>query len=160
MDKSYGLPQRKHSLPWSSDKILQGDPRIKEDAREDLVSVTGHYVEALILQRFMHWTGRRWDYDQFRYEELSREEREVRESSGTSGWVQKTVDDLHGELVLRMSRRAIRRHLRSLVRKGYLNEREDPVHPWRHSIQYRVNLVNLQKALARRKYPLDESLFD
>ena len=126
---------------------------------EGLEVTIGHHAEAVILRKFIRWTGRLWDFDQFMHEERARGEQEFQDDPPESGWVEKTPDDLLGESIPSLSRHAIRKHLKSLVRKGFLYEREDPVYPWEHALQYRVNLVKLQKALARRGYHLDERDF-
>ena len=127
--------------------------------REGLEVTIGNRAKAVILRKFIHWTGRLWDFDQFMHEERTRGEQEFQDDPPESGWVGKTADDLLSESIPSLSRHAIRRHLRSLVRKGFLYEREDPVYPWEHALQYRVNLVKLRKALARRGYHLDERDF-
>ena len=136
-----------------------GRRRVNQILGEGLVSATGHRAEAMILQRFLYWTGRLWDFDQYMYEERARRKREIQDEPPESGWMEKTADDLHKELVPAASEHAIRKHLKSLVRKGFLFEREDPVSLWEHTRQYRVNFVKLQKAMARRGYPLDECIF-
>jgi len=134
--------------------------RAEQISGEGLLLVTGHHVEAMILKSFLSWTGRLWDFDQFMYEECCiGEDQDTQGQVLTSGWVDKIADDLLKEQILPVSRQVLRRHFRSLVRKGFLYEREDPVYPWEHRIQYRVNLVRIQKALARRGYFLDESVF-
>ncbi len=127
--------------------------------REGLEVTIGHHAEAVILRKFIHWTGRLWDFDQFMHEESARGEQEFQDDPPESGWVEKTADDILSESIPSLSRHAIRKNLKSLVRKEFLYEREDPVHPWEHVLQYRVNLVKLRKALARRGYYLDERDF-
>ena len=127
--------------------------------REGLEVTIGHHAEAVILQKFIHWTGRLWDFDQFMHEESARGKQEFQDDPPESGWVEKTADDILSESIPSLSRHAIRKHLKSLVRKEFLYEREDPVYPWEHALQYRVNLVKLRKALARRGYHLDERDF-
>jgi len=127
--------------------------------REGLEVTIGNRAEAAILRKFIHWTGRLWDFDQFMHEERARGEQVFQGDTPESGWVEKTVDDLFGESIPSLNRHAIRKHLKLLVRKGFLYEREDPVYPWEHELQYRVNLVKLRKALARRGYRLDERDF-
>ncbi len=127
--------------------------------REGLEVTIGHHAEAVLLRKFIYWTGRLWDFDQFMHEERARGEQEFQDDPPESGWVEKTADDLLSESIPSLSRHAIRKHLKSLVRKGFLYEREDPVYPWEHALQYRVNLVKLRKALARRGYHVDERDF-
>jgi hypothetical protein len=136
-----------------------GNQRVNKIVGEGLLSATGHHAEAMILQRFLYWTGRLWDFDQFMYEERVRREREIQDEPPESGWVGKTEDDLFRDLMPTASERAIRKHLKSLVRKGFLFEREDPEYSWEHTLQYRMNFVKLQRAMARRGYPLDECIF-
>ena len=127
--------------------------------REGLEVTIGHHAEAVILRKFLLWTGRLWDFDQFMHEESARGKQEFQGDPPESGWVEKTADYILSESIPSLSRHAIRKHLKSLVRKEFLYEREDPVYPWEHALQYRVNLVKLRKALARRGYHLDERDF-
>lgn len=127
--------------------------------REGLEVTIGHHAEAVILRKFLLWTGRLWDFDQFMHEESARGKQEFQDDPPESGWVEKTADDILSESIPSLSRHAIRKHLKSLVQKEFLYEREDPVYPWEHALQYRVNLVKLRKALARRGYHLDERDF-
>ena len=127
--------------------------------REGLEVTIGHHAEAVILREFIRCTGRLWDFDQFMHEESARGKQEFQDDPPESGWVEKTADDILSESIPSLSRHAIRKHLKSLVRKEFLYEREDPVYPWEHALQYRVNLVKLRKALARRGYHLDERDF-
>ena len=133
--------------------------RVNRILREGLLSVTGHPVEAMILQKFLFWTGRLWDFDQFMYEECMHRKPDIQGESPESGWVEKTVADLLSDLALPSNRHSIKRHLKSLVQKGFLYEREDPVYPWKHTRQYRLNLFKLQTALSRRGYSMDERFF-
>lgn len=126
---------------------------------EGLEVTIGHHAEAVILRKFIRWTGRLWDFDQFMHEESARGKQEFQDGPLESGWVEKTADDILSESIPSLSRHASRKHLKSLVRKEFLYEREDPVSPWEHALQYRVNLVKLRKALARRGYHLDERDF-
>jgi hypothetical protein len=168
MNNSYASSQKSHSpfLPNSKDVrkgigvTFKKCRQVEQTVEECLSSVTGHHAEALILQKFLYWTSKLWDFDQFRNEEFVHKCREMQPGCpGRSGWVQKTADDLRCELSAGLSKHAIRRHLRSLVHKGYLYEREDPVYPWEHNLQYRVNLLKLEKALARHGYPSGDRLF-
>ena len=127
--------------------------------REGLEVTIGHHAEVVLLRKFIYWTGSLWDFDQFMHEEQARREQVFQGDPPESGWVKKTAADFLGESIPSLSRHAIRKHLKSLVRKEFLYEREDPVYPWEHALQYRVNLVKLRKALARRGYHLDERDF-
>ncbi len=138
---------------------LPGGWRVNQIVGEVLLPATGCHAEAMILQRFLYWTGHLWDFEQFMYEERMRGERDIQDEPPESGWIGKTEDDLHRDLMPAASHHAVRKHLMSLVRKGFLFEREDPVYPWVHALQYRMNFIKLQKAMARRGYPLDGCIF-
>jgi hypothetical protein len=124
-----------------------------------LLLAVGCLAEAMILQMFLYWTGRLWDFDQYLHDERRRREQEIQDELPESGWVEKTAEDLLRDLMPGASEHAIRIHLNSLVRNGFLLERENPAYPWEHTLQYRVNFIRLQKAMARRGCPLDESVF-
>lgn len=121
-----------------------------------LLLAVGCLAEAMILQKFLYRTGRLWEFDQYLFEERSR--REMQDEPPESGWVEKT-EDLLGDQAPAASEQAIRKHLKSLVRKGFLFERKNPVYPWEHVLQYRVNFIKLKRTMAMRGYPLDESIF-
>ena len=59
--------------------------------REGLEVTIGHHAEAAILRKFIHWTGRLWDFDQFMHEERARGEQEFQDDPPESGWMEKTA---------------------------------------------------------------------
>ncbi len=121
--------------------------------KEELVALTGHYVQALILNQFVYWSERTKDFDQFIDEERKRDPDITLDP--TKGWVYKTAEDLSDELMLGMSVSTIRRHLGKLVKSGHLDERNNPNHKWDRTLQYRPNMVKIQTDLFHLGYALE-----
>lgn len=121
--------------------------------KEELVALTGHYVQALILNQFIYWSERTKDFDQFIDEERKRDPDIV--LNPTKGWVYKTAEDLSDELMLGMSVSTIRRYLGKLVTSGLLDERNNPKHKWDQTLQYRPNMVKIQTDLFHLGYALE-----
>lgn len=125
--------------------------------KEELVALTGDFMEALVLNQFLFWTSRVRDYDKLLQEEL-----ELARRGGSEpelplkhGWIYKKSEELSEELMVGKSVTTIRRIISRLLEKGWLNERNNPVHAWDKTKQYRVNLAKVQKDLAALGYPLD-----
>ncbi len=128
--------------------------------QEKLLLVMGNCTQVVIFQMFLYWTGYLWDFDSFLHEERMRAETGTQElPPDSSGWMEKTSNDLYERLSLIMSWQEISQNLNALVSFGYLFRREDPVYPWEYKPQYRVNLVKLRKVLARYGYELEDDVF-
>ena len=72
------------------------------------------------------------------------------------GWIYKTADELAEEIMLGLSASQVRRYVRDLVDMGFISKRNNPKYKWDRTLQYRVNLVNIAKALKEKGYPLSE----
>ena len=124
--------------------------------REDLISITGHHIPALILNQFLYWTDRVRDFDQFIREEKERAEKEgielIIEESG--GWIYKSVKDLSKEIMVKSTPKTISNHLNNLLEDNYLYQRKNPVYKWDRTWQYRVNLIKINKDLMEKGYIL------
>ncbi len=125
--------------------------------KEELVILTGDYINALILNQFLYWSERTKDFDKFVQEE---KERGVPEDSDlnielTFGWIYKTADELSTELMLRVSGSTIRRHITKLVKAGWIDQRHNPNHKWDRTLQYRPNIINIQTDLEVMGYSLE-----
>ena len=126
-----------------------------------LLLITGNRIQAVILQMFLYWTGCRWDFDCFLHEERIRTETDNQDlPPESSGWLEKTASDLYDRLSPIVDRSEVTQNLNALVSLEYLFKREDPVYPWEHTPQYRVNFVKLQKVLAGYGYELHEEAFE
>lgn len=116
----------------------------------------GHKTEAALLKKFLSWTAARWDFDQFINEETLRQRDTAEVGALVNGWMTKTWDELC-DGIADQNKHAIRRDLRSLIKRRFLYEREDPVDPWEHINQYRLNLIKLEAAMIKYGLCFDEN---
>lgn len=129
----------------------------KSVIREDLLSITGDYRKAIILNQFIYWSERVDDADKF-----IKKENEIAQSNGEEtrelfyGWIYKSADEMAEEIMLGLSSSQVRRHISGLVDMGYLSKRNNPKYKWDRTLQYRVNLVNIAKALKANGYSLND----
>lgn len=125
--------------------------------KEELVALTGDYRKAIILNQFLYWTERVKDFDKFIIEEKLRYEKDGEESSLKlqNGWIYKTSEELSEETMLGLSKSNIRLHIKSLIENGWIDERVNPNFKWDKTMQYRVNILKLQKDLYKLGYALE-----
>lgn len=123
--------------------------------KEELVALTGHYICALALQQFLYWSERTGDYDDFMHEE--KERNPDAELNLTHGWIYKSIEELHDELMLgkSLSPRTLSRRLEEVVDKGFLSVRKNPKFKWDHKLQYRPDIHKIQTELQKIGYALD-----
>ena len=123
--------------------------------KEEFVALTGDVIEALILNQFLYWSDRINDIDQWIREENARRAAEDRDEIELNhGWIYKSAAQLNEELMLGMSEVTIRRKIKHLVEKGFIQERKSPSRSWDRTLQYRVNLQRIRKALNEIGYEL------
>lgn len=125
--------------------------------REDLLAITGDFRKAIILNQFIYWSERVSDADKFieKENEIARKNGEE-EKELFYGWIYKTAEELSGEIMLGLSVSQVRRYINDLVSMGFISKRNNPKYKWDRTLQYRVNLVNIAKALKEKGYPLSE----
>lgn len=124
--------------------------------KEELVTLTGDFVKALILQQFLYWSERVTDFDDFILEEKERLpglEIELRH-----GWIYKSTEQLHDELMFgeSLSPRTVKRRLDEIVNAGYLVSRNNPNHKWDRCLQYRPDIQKIQTDLQKMGYALEK----
>lgn len=126
--------------------------------KEELVAITGDYIEAIILGQMMYWAERVNDFDLFIKEE---NERVIKYSVGEEqpqlkellhGWIYKKASELKDEIMLPDSEKTVNRKLCSLVEKGYLERRNNPVIKYDRTYQYRVNYENIFTEMIKKGY--------
>lgn len=123
--------------------------------KEELVAITGDFVEALILNQFMYWSERIQNVDAFIQEENSRRINHGIESIDLQeGWIYKRTEDLARELMIDYDPRTIRKKLNNLVGKVFLHVRRNPKYRWDRTLQYRVDFLQTEKALKAKNYAL------
>ena len=125
--------------------------------KEELVALTGDFTKAVILNQFIYWSERVRDIDKFIEEEIRRLNNEGMDSniSKQHGWIYKTAEELSEETMLGLSPSTIRRHVKVLVEKGWLSERKNPKYKWDNTLQYRPNIIKIQKDLHSLGYSLE-----
>lgn len=121
--------------------------------KEELVALVGDAVGALVLQQMIYWSERTRDIDQYLKEEATRAQKEPEDL--TCGWIYKSSDELAEELMQVASSATIRRRLQGFVDTGWLDERRNPKHKWDRTLQYRVNILKIQKDLFSLGYALE-----
>lgn len=129
--------------------------------REDLLSIVGNYKEAIILNQFIYWSDKVVDADKLieKENEIARKHGEP-EREPLYGWMYKTAEELADEVMLGLSAVQMRRYIKALVDYGFIYERKNPKYKWDRTLQYRVNLVAIAKALKTNGYPLSDYKID
>ena len=123
--------------------------------REEFVAITGDFAKAVILNQMLYWSERVDDFDSFIAAENKRAESHgLPTSDATDGWFYKTAEELADETMLGLSAANMRRHIKALVDMGLISERSNPKYRWDRTKQYRVNLVEVVRALAGKGYVL------
>ncbi|MBY0272277.1 MAG: hypothetical protein K2X02_02515 [Alphaproteobacteria bacterium] len=113
--------------------------------RKEFVLLTGDPFSAVVLNQLMYWTQRVRDFDL-----LLKEERTFRPDCNVPprhGWIYKTAHDLIEETMLGISHPTMRKYLKVLIDRGWIDERAHPIDKWNKTTQYRVNLRKLQEDL-------------
>lgn len=126
--------------------------------KEEYVAITGDYVAAIILNQFIYWVDRMKTVDEY----IEQENQRAKANGKTNnielsrGWIYKTAEELNDELMLGVSANTIRKYIKVLLDKGFLHERRNPAHKWDRTLQYRVDLVAVGKALKKCGYVLSD----
>ncbi len=132
--------------------------------KEELVSLTGDFKQAVVLNQFIYWSERVKDSKRFMEEEIERsrkfadgsvENAEDISESLTNGWIWKTAEEMVDEVMLTVSKTTMQRIIDSLVDKDWLNRRRNPKYHWDKTYQYRVNLNKIQTDLFTLGFSLE-----
>ncbi|MDI7740597.1 hypothetical protein QMK38_01165 [Lysinibacillus fusiformis] len=125
--------------------------------REELIAITGNLFEAVLLNQLIYWTQRVKDYEQFQHEETKRiQSQNENNETPLFGWIYKKADELREETMLCCNENTIRKHLKELINKGYLNQRNNSKFKWDRTYQYRLNAKKLIEDLNTLQYHLEE----
>lgn len=125
--------------------------------REEYVAITKRFEQALILNQFVYWTVRVHDFDRFTEEENARKNSHGMEEDTQElnhGWFYKKASTLSKELMTKWSDNTTRKHLKALIRAGYIEERLNPRYKWDQTKQYRVNLNKIEEDLFKHGYSI------
>jgi len=121
--------------------------------KEELATLTGDPISAIVLDQLLYWSRRTRDFDQFIEEEKARDPNITMPL--THGWIYKSAKQLADELMGIASAATIRRRLVNLVENGWVDERHNPNHAWDRTMQYRPNIHAIQRDLAALGYALE-----
>lgn len=126
--------------------------------KEEFIALTSDFKKAVILNQMIYWSERVKDFDKFISEEKRRAEKERQEINIEllNGWIYKTAEELSKETMLGLAPSNVRRHLRELVKKGWLSERTNLNYKWDKTKQYRVNLCKIHEDLKKIGYSLQD----
>jgi len=122
---------------------------------QELVELTGHHIQALLLNQFIYWSKKRDDFDEFIEEEKNRME-DTPNIEKTSGWIFKSRKELLNELMLNISNNHLGTHLNALIENEWLNVRRNPKHKWDKTYQYRPDIIKIQNDLHELGYSLPD----
>lgn len=136
--------------------------------REELMAISDDFIEAIILNQMLYWTERVNDYDKYIKEEKERIEKYAMLPQDnipydyllSHGWIYKKASELKEELMNLTSEDTINRRLSNLVKKGFLDRRNNPKIKYDRTYQYRVNFKNLSIALIKKGYILQDYKID
>ncbi len=125
--------------------------------KEELVTLTGDFVKAVILSQILYWSERVRDFDKFclQEQEIYKKEGKEKEINLTYGWIYKSAKELSEETMLGLSESNIRIHLKCLIEKGYISERQNPNCKWDRTKQYKANIYFIQSELNKIGYALE-----
>jgi len=126
--------------------------------KEEFVALTGDIIKAIILNQFIYWSERVQDFDKFIQEEKARAKVDDEEINIklNNGWIYKSAEELSEETMLNLAHNTIRRHIKYLTEKGWLDQRTNPDRKWDRTTQYRVNLVKINSDLMKIGYILQD----
>jgi len=129
--------------------------------REEYVALTGTYVRAILLHQLEYRQKCAFDVDRYLAEEGERLSQEGIEANllPANGWFYKKAAELADETMLGLDETTIRRHLKSFIRRGWVNERRNPKKKWDRTMQYRLDLVKIKRELEALGYQLEEWVF-
>lgn len=115
--------------------------------RKEFVELTGDHFSAVVLNQLLYWTQRVRDFDLLLEEESCGRPPNCK-TLPRYGWIYKTANDLIEETMLGMTHPTMRKYLKLLIDRGWVDERSHPNDKWNKTTQYRVNLRKLQGDLA------------
>jgi len=132
--------------------------------KEELVALTGDYINAILLQQLLYWSERVNDFDKFIGQEKERalafNPEEIPTVENTNGWIYKKAEELSEETMIKLSPSGIRRHLKHLIENKWVLERRNPRYKWDKTLQYRINLIKIQVDLFKIGYFLEGYKYD
>jgi hypothetical protein len=127
--------------------------------KEELVAITGNFLEAVILNQMLYWSERTRDFADFVEEEQVRFRNSTQDGTNLSlqhGWIYKKAEDLINETMAGISSNSMRKYINSLVNKHFLHKRRNPTYKWDKTYQYRVDLPAIVTSIGQAGYSLQD----
>lgn len=120
--------------------------------KQELVELTGNYVDAILLNQLLYWSERVKDFDLFLKQEAELEGREP--DKCYFGWVYKSYEALSKETMLGLSPSNIKKHIENLHKAGFIEIRQNK-NKWDRRKEYKINLKYIQNELILKGYSLE-----
>lgn len=120
--------------------------------KEELVALTGNYIDAILLSQLLYWSERVKDFDLFLKQEAELEGREP--DKCYFGWIYKSYDALSEETMLGLSPSNIKKHIETLHKSGFIEIRQNK-NKWDRRKEYKINLKYIQNELILKGYSLE-----
>lgn len=120
--------------------------------KEELVVLTGNYVDAILLSQLIYWSERVKDFDLFLKQEAELEGREP--DRCFFGWIYKSYEALSEETMLGLSPSNIKKHIETLYKAGFIEIRQNK-NKWDRRKEYKINLKYIQNELILKGYSLE-----
>lgn len=119
--------------------------------KEEFIELTGDFISAIILNQFLYWTDILQKSDEQLLEEKKRAEQNGKQInlSQRDGWIYKTAKQMLEEIMINTSEKTVERRIKDLVKAGFLESRNNPEYKWDRTMQYKVNLENVQAGLRK-----------
>jgi hypothetical protein len=125
--------------------------------REDMMALTQDVTQALVLGQMLYWTKTLDKVNDWLFEENKRlAEVELPQHEYNYGWIYKSAREMREDLMNAFSEDAIQRAFSSLVTKGILMKRKNPIVRYDRKLQYRVDIVFLRRLLKDRGYEMTD----
>ncbi|MEI3162960.1 MAG: hypothetical protein V8S74_06110 [Lachnospirales bacterium] len=125
--------------------------------KEELVELTGSYVDAILLNQLLYWSERVKDFDLFLQQEAELNGREP--DKCYFGWIYKSYDALSKETMLGLSPSNIKKHIETLHNAGFIEIRQNK-NKWDRRKEYKINLKYIQNELILKGYSLEGYTLD
>lgn len=117
--------------------------------KEELVELTGNYIDAILLNQLIYWSERVQDFDEFiKQEQENNNNTDSPQNFCKYGWIYKSLRELSEETMLGLSPNTIKSHLKKLEEKGYIKSRENR-NNWDRRKEYKINLFYIQTELQK-----------
>jgi len=131
--------------------------------KEEYVALTGDTESAILLNQIDYWAKRTYDIDKYLAEEEARARHDAQPNQVypyTHGWIYKSVKEWTIECMFSLKETMVRARLKSMIKAGWISERDNPYHPWDHKKQYRFNAVKVAEDLNKLGYTLEGWAFN